>query len=68
MALKVKAQEKLQKIGTHAGKYRNGDCYGTRSHIMHGHVANKRATSEVALLFCYAMLFISLASPGMKAK
>ena len=22
MALKVKAQEKLQKIGTHAGKYR----------------------------------------------
>ena len=53
MALKVKAQEKLQKIGTHAGKYRNGDCYGTRSHIMHGHVANKRATSEVALSFTY---------------
>ena len=68
MALKVKAQEKLQKIGTHAGKYRNGDCYGTRSHIMHGHVANNRATFGVALLFCYAMLFISLASPGMKAK
>ena len=65
MALKVKAQEKLQKIGTHAGKYRNGDCYGTRSHIMHGHVANKRATFGVAFLFCYAMLFIS---PGMKAK
>ena len=28
----------------------------------------ERATFGVALLFCYAMLFISLASPGMKAK
>ena len=50
MALKVKAQEKLQKIGTHAGKYRNGDCYGTRSHIMHGHVATKDPPS--GWLFC----------------
>ena len=56
MALKVKAQEKLQKIGTHAGKYRNGDCYGTRSHIMHGHVATKEPPRRwLFLLLCHVV-------------
>ena len=38
MALKVKAQEKLQKIGTYAGKYRNRDCNSPRSYKLHGRV------------------------------
>ena len=64
MALKVKAQEKLQKIGTYAGKYRNGDCYSPRSNELHGRVTMKKekhnqcaspffvANTLQSLLFC----------------
>ena len=35
MALKVKAQEKLQKIGKYEGTYRYCDCDGAGSELMH---------------------------------
>jgi hypothetical protein len=44
MALKVKAQEKLQKIGTHAGKYRYimmPELYTSLSQDKNGHLIIK---------------------------
>ena len=58
MALKVKAQEKLQKIGTYAGKYRNGDCYSPRSNELHGRVTMKKEKQCASPYFCIAVTMV----------